>query len=305
MKAIIIYIKQFVKEQDARIFATITCLISFCIFCNYYFQLDEGIRKNNLLIKLCLWFLVFAVAFVIPYLIICYFKACNFLKYAAFIFLLLIAPFIFALKLTLDFNIRFSADHNLNNYWQHIIYWPGLLLITLFIVYLVWFRLDKGRQPLYGFSSKKINWKPYWLLLFMMLPLISLAATQSDFLAVYPKMQAVTGARYEIAFSWWQKLLFEISYGIDFINIEFFFRGFLVLAFMRWAGKDCILPMACFYCAIHFGKPLGECISSYFGGIILGVIVYHTRSIYGGLMVHLGIAWLMELAGFIGNSLIR
>ena len=64
---------------------------------------------------------------------------------------------------------------------------------------------------------------------------------------------------------------------------------------MKWAGKDAILPMACFYCTIHFGKPLGECISSYFGGMLLGIVVYNTRSIFGGLMVHLGIAWLMEI----------
>jgi membrane protease YdiL (CAAX protease family) len=94
--------------------------------------------------------------------------------------------------------------------------------------------------------------------------------------------------------------LFELSYGADFISIELFFRGFLILAFIKWAGKDTILPMACFYCTIHFGKPLAECISSYFGGIILGIVVYHTRSILGGLIVHLGIAWMMEVGGYIG-----
>ena len=76
---------------------------------------------------------------------------------------------------------------------------------------------------------------------------------------------------------------------------------FLVLAFARWAGKDAILPMAIFYCTIHFGKPLGECISSYFGGMILGVVSYHTRTIIGGFLVHVGIAWLMELGGYIGH----
>jgi hypothetical protein len=35
--------------------------------------------------------------------------------------------------------------------------------------------------------------------------------------------------------------------------------------------------------------------------MILGVVVYHTRSIFGGLIVHLGIAWLMEIGGYIGN----
>ena len=98
---------------------------------------------------------------------------------------------------------------------------------------------------------------------------------------------------------WWHKLLFELSYGTDFITIEFFFRGFLVLAFVKWAGKEAILPMACFYCSIHFGKPIGECISSYFGGLLLGIVVYNTRSVFGGLMVHLGIAWMMEVAGWV------
>jgi len=99
------------------------------------------------------------------------------------------------------------------------------------------------------------------------------------------------------------KVFYEVSYGIDFLTIEFFFRGFLVLAFVRFAGQEAILPMAAFYCSIHFGKPLAECISSFFGGLILGIIVYHTRSIWGGLMIHLGIAWLMEAGAVIGNSI--
>jgi hypothetical protein len=139
-------------------------------------------------------------------------------------------------------------------------------------------------------------------MLLIMVPLISASSTQRDFLDVYPKLQLIVGANNAEGMTWWHKLLFELSYGSDFITIELFFRGFLVLAFIKWAGKDAILPMACFYCAIHFGKPLGECISSYFGGMILGIIVYNTRSILGGLMVHLGIAWMMELGGYIGNS---
>lgn len=135
-----------------------------------------------------------------------------------------------------------------------------------------------------------------------MLPLITLASSQKDFLAVYPKLQSIENMPGNETLNWWHKLLYELSYGTDFITIEFFFRGFLVLAFVKWAGKDVILPMACFYCSIHFGKPLGECISSYFGGIILGIIVYNTRSVWGGLLVHLGVAWLMELGGYIGKN---
>ena len=148
-----------------------------------------------------------------------------------------------------------------------------------------------------------MQWKPYLLMLLIMLPLVAAASSQPDFLAVYPKMQSIEGLYAGQGISWWHKLLFELSYGSDFITIEFFFRGFLILAFIKWAGKDAILPMACFYCTIHFGKPLGECISSYFGGMILGIIVYNTRSVFGGLIVHLGIAWMMEIGGYIGNGI--
>jgi hypothetical protein len=65
----------------------------------------------------------------------------------------------------------------------------------------------------------------------------------------------------------------------------------------------CIIPVACFYCTIHLGKPMGEAISSFFGGTILGIVVYNTGSIWGGLIVHLGTAWMMELGGWLRHSL--
>ncbi|MBK7560594.1 MAG: CPBP family intramembrane metalloprotease [Chitinophagaceae bacterium] len=219
--------------------------------------------------------------------------------------MLLTAPVIFALKISLDISFYFpenliQADPGWINYWNHIIYWPLLLLIVSFFLFFIWRYFDK-QQPFYGLTKRDLTWKPYLLMLLFMLPLVAAASTQADFLAVYPKLQSVTDVYAQGGIGFWHKLLFELSYGSDFISIELFFRGFLILAFIKWAGKDAILPMACFYCTIHFGKPLGECISSYFGGMILGVVVYHTRSIYGGLMVHLGIAWLMELGGYLGN----
>jgi hypothetical protein len=166
--------------------------------------------------------------------------------------------------------------------------------LTLFL----WFIAEKF-SSVPGLKIKGIDWKPYVLMLLIMVPLVLLASTQKDFQEAYPKLRSVLEHNELVSLPWWRKILFELSYGCDFFTIEFFFRGFLVLAFIKYAGKDAILPMACFYCTIHFGKPLGECISSYFGGILLGIVVYNTRSILGGLMVHLGIAWLMEAAAII------
>jgi hypothetical protein len=57
-----------------------------------------------------------------------------------------------------------------------------------------------------------------------------------------------------IHLSWFHKLLFELSYGSDFLGIEIFFRGFLILAFVKWVGMDAILPMACFLLYYSFWK---------------------------------------------------
>ena len=70
---------------------------------------------------------------------------------------------------------------------------------------------------------------------------------------MYPKLKNVQHLSDQHNNGFYQ-LFYELSYGSDFIGIELFFRGFLVLAFVKWAGKDAILPMALFYCTIHFGK---------------------------------------------------
>jgi len=285
LRTIINYIRQYFFSVDKKVLFACSALAAIGIFINYYYGLDELIRNNSFFIKLFEWWLVFALAFGLPWLCYRLFTNARYVSQRSFLILLLIAPAIFSLKLSLD--IPFDP----------LLYWPVLLAIIFFLLWIVWIIFDKKYQPFYGFKTKGIDWKPYLLMLLIMVPLISLAATQKDFQEVYPKLQSIEVTNK----SWWYKLLYELSYGSDFIGIELFFRGFLVLAFAKWAGKDAILPMALFYCTIHFGKPLGECISSYFGGMILGIVVYNTRSIFGGLIVHLGIAWMMELAGWIAR----
>ena len=46
-------------------------------------------------------------------------------------------------------------------------------------------------------STKGINWKPYFLMLLIMLPLVAAASTQADFLAMYPKLKAIAGVYHD------------------------------------------------------------------------------------------------------------
>jgi len=74
---------------------------------------------------------------------------------------------------------------------------------------------------------------------------------------------------------------------------------------MSVLGRGAVLTMVVTYCFLHFGKPLGESISSIFGGFILGVVAYETRSIWGGVILHMGIAWMMDLAAYLQKNVIN
>jgi hypothetical protein len=221
--------------------------------------------------------------------------------------LLIAAPAIFALKVSFP---GFSDVFNSHlqppwaKYYTLVTNLPSrLVVVALALAFLRW--LQPGHASFWGLTTRNFQWKPYAIMLLVMVPLIAFASTQHDFLRVYPKLRQVFFLDPYISHTWPWRLLFEISYGLDFVTIELFFRGFLVFAFVRYVGPDAIVPMAVFYCSIHFGKPLFECVSSFFGGMLLGIVAYRTRSILGGLMVHLGIAWMMELGGYVGNALIE
>ncbi len=49
------------------------------------------------------------------------------------------------------------------------------------------------------------------------------------------------------------------------------------------------------YCMIHFGKTFGETLGAIVFGIMLGTLALRTRSIWGGVLIHLGVAISMDL----------
>ncbi len=225
--------------------------------------------------------------------------------------LLGLAPLYFALKMV-HWDLLALLPAALHYPWD--LYTQLVLQLPLKLVLLIGFCWVLYRWGVFsgdgfgvavGLTRKNFSALPYFGLLACTLPLIALASTQHGFLLVYPKRKNLAYLHEYAHPVWPGRLSYEISYGLDFLGIELFFRGLLVVAVVRYVGQDAILPMAAFYCTIHFGKPLGECISSFFGGVILGVLAARTRTILGGLIVHLGLAWLMELGGWIGSGLLH
>lgn len=173
------------------------------------------------------------------------------------------------------------------------------IVLMLFIVKLFFDRKDG--TGLYGLRFRGADIRLYLILLAAMVPVIYVGSLMEHFTDYYPLYKKAGGFHFSqyYGFSEWiSKVLYEFFYLTDFVNTELFFRGFLVIGLSKLMGKNVILPMVATYAVLHFGKPLGETISSVFGGYILGVIALYSRNIWGGVFIHGGIAFLMEVFAF-------
>jgi membrane protease YdiL (CAAX protease family) len=77
--------------------------------------------------------------------------------------------------------------------------------------------------------------------------------------------------------------------------LELFFRGFMAFGLARVMGSLALFVMVVPYAMIHGNKPLAECLGSIVAGIALGTIALRTGSIWGGVLLHCGVAWSMDL----------
>lgn len=190
-----------------------------------------------------------------------------------------------------DFAMQHYAHKVLNNF-------SGIVLVVL-PLYLFFRWKDQRHTNFYGLTTLPFDVRPYFILLAIAIPMLAVASFNKGFQHQYP-MYVETGAYIFLEINQWITVaVYEFAYAVNFVSIEFFYRGFLVLGMASVLGRSSVLPMACLYCFLHFGKPAPEAISSIFGGYLLGVISFETRSIWGGIIVHIGIAWSMELLAFL------
>jgi membrane protease YdiL (CAAX protease family) len=304
LSSIFKYIREFYqKEFNCWYFLLILLLLAAIIYLNYWHFLERRYvasaktRWSNFAGYYLLYFIPFAAAFFLQLL---FYKDCSYYQNYWFWIILLLAPAFFSFRVNFNFH-----EHLLSKlwsgkelqFWLRCINWVIRVFVLLVPVIIIWFIKDRYNQPFYG-SKALDDIRPYLIMLLIMVPVLALAATQNDFLSMYPKAKVVH--QLQSGHQSWRYIFYELCYGFDFISIEFFFRGFLILSLAKICGMHCIIPVACFYCTIHLGKPMAEAISSFWGGLLLGIISYNTGSVWGGLIVHLGIAWLMEGFGWLG-----
>lgn len=174
-----------------------------------------------------------------------------------------------------------------------LVWWCGWSLVVYLVVPMIVLRV--GRRRLREFGLRLPAWRRdlavYPLMYAVVVVLMLFSVRSESFLRMYP-LYSHAAERPDL----WA--LFLVTYGLQFVGLEFFFRGYLIFALRRAFGDAAVLVSAVPYCMIHFTKPMPEALGSLVAGIVLGALVLRTGSIVGGIVVHCGVAWTMELLAF-------
>lgn len=307
MKEIAIEIKDFLKKDFNTFAYSYTFIfLSVSLFFNYKYNFENSYIDLNY--GKPIGFLIYPLYYIAPYYIIIipvlFIKKQQYkLKQTEFWVKSIVYFATFGIMVAMwqdrNFVKLFNFETTNRIFAYKIIGELKRLIPFLIIFFAVKSYYDKKETHLLGLRYKGIKYRPFFVMLLLMLPLIAIASFQPDFQRSYPQFKFWN---YDGAFnmsSTQNSLIYELVYGMDFISIELLFRGALVIGMAKVLGREAVLPMAAAYVIIHFGKPAGEAISSFFGGFILGVHALKTNNIFGGIIIHVGIAYLMEISAIL------
>lgn len=131
---------------------------------------------------------------------------------------------------------------------------------------------------------------PVYLLLYLVfLPVLWWVSRDPHFQQTYPFYKPTAGV---LAADF---LVFQAVYCVQFLGVELFFRGFLVLGLKRALGLSSVLVMLAPYCMIHYYKPMPEALGSIAAGLLLGLLAWRTGTVVYGWFLHYAVALSMDL----------
>lgn len=181
--------------------------------------------------------------------------------------------------------------------------WGGIVAFLTYavipaIVVKFWFR---ERLVTYGVGIGGViaDWPVYLSFGAVMVPLVWLFSGEERFQQVYPFYRIESRDAVGPAFVRW-----ELVYALQFIGLEFFFRGFLVHGTKHRLGVYAVFLMVIPYCMIHYHKPIPETVGSIIAGVSLGLLSLITRSIWPGAALHILVAWGMDLSCLVRKGMI-
>ena len=154
-------------------------------------------------------------------------------------------------------------------------YWVGCRVLCYFLIPMGT-TLALGRNPLdFGLRVRGVgrHLPMYMALLLVMAPIVVAVSFTTAFHRYYP-FYDYAGESLR-GFLWWESL-----YALQFITLEFFYRGYLLFSLERYIGVYSVFVMVIPYTMVHFGKPFAETLAAIPAGVILGLLALRSRSIW-------------------------
>ena len=177
---------------------------------------------------------------------------------------------------------------------ERLVYWASMSFFFYFVIPgLVIKLVFKQNLAHYGFKLKGAfkNWQLYLAMTLFMLPVVYICSRTPNFQSHYPFYRL---APWESPYP--NLLIWELFYLLQFVGLEFFFRGFMVHGLKERFGIHAVFVMVIPYCMIHFGKPFPECVASIFAGLILGYLSFKNNSVMLGIAIHYAVALSMDVS---------
>lgn len=169
------------------------------------------------------------------------------------------------------------------------LYWVVFGITVYFIIPWIYLRSRGEKLCDYGVRLPT-SYSHMWIYVVMLVIVIILAyfaSFKESFQKQYPYYKF-----YEEAPLYYG--LFWVGRAIRFFALEFFFRGYLLFSLRAKMGDSAIFVSMVPYCMLHFGKPFSETIFAIIGGIIFCWIALRTKSIWGAVVLHVGLAMAMD-----------
>jgi len=183
-------------------------------------------------------------------------------------------------------------------YWELIgfVWWTGWRVAGYVLIPVIAIVALPGERLRDYHISPRGFFRHLWIYAVMFVafsPIVFVAASSDSFRDMYPFYRMANRSQLDL-WSW------EGLYVLQFMALEFFFRGFLLQSLRRILGANAIFVMIVPYCMIHYGKPLPETLGAIGAGLVLGTLAMRTRSIWGGVMIHCGVAISMDVLALQG-----
>lgn len=181
-----------------------------------------------------------------------------------------------------------------NDLWGYL-WWGGWHYLAFLIIPMLTIKLVlKQNLSEYGWQWGSVHkhWLGYVLLASPIMFFAFLVSFREDFANHYPF--------YNYAHvSWFDLLMWECIYILQFVAVEFFFRGFLVNGLRVQFGSLSVAIMCLPYLMLHFPKLWLESTGAILFGFFLGILALRSKSIWGGVAVHVSIALMMDIMAMI------